>query len=680
MNKSCALILGALTLFIQLKSYGQNEEARRYIESIVESRKMLSEPNSELDALVEDLEYLMENPISINHTNRDELSGLHLLSELQIDKLLNYIEKYGPVYSIYELQSIDGFSKDLLQKMNVFIYIGPDHLPFHPLKKELKYRKHQLLLRSQTILQKSSGYRGNMEKPPAFQGDPYRYYLRYKYSTRDRLSLGLTTEKDPGEAFFNGKNKNGFDFYSGYIRFSPNRVIKNITLGDFLVHSGQGLVFWQGYGFGKSENVLQVTKVNQGSRPSTSAEENKFFRGVCMEAQGQSSKLVAFLSSRKVDANLVTKEGMRPYFTSLQTSGYHRTSYETEDKDAVGDLNAGLIFTQYLEHFNFGFSYSFQKFSHPYIPQDRIHNRYRFQGKQNNVLGSNYQVLFQKLQLSGELAVSQSGGIGMVQGGQFYLSDQLNISAFFRHFDRDYHAGWANPLSERSSANNETGLYLGVQLIPFRFATISTYVDHFQSRWLTYTSVAPSSGWEQFFQIKFTLRQGMEFYLRSKVDMKDGRSVKNKVYVQEESQRFKNRFHIQYEVSDFLILKTRLENVVFRKNISEHGYLIFQDIHLRSKNKIRTVNFRLAWFNTDSYQTRIYAYENDLLYAFSVPSFFGKGIKTYVNLRYGISERTDIWLKFANTRWNDREQISSGHNLIEGRDKTELKLQLRLKF
>ena len=52
----------------------------------------------------------------------------------------------------------------------------------------------------------------------------------------------------------------------------------------------------------------------------------------------------------------------------------------------------------------------------------------------------------------------------------------------------------------------------------------------------------------------------------------------------------------------------------------------------------------------------------------------------YLNLRYKINHKMDIWMKVANTYWNDRETISSGYNEIAGNQKTDVKIQLRLKI
>jgi len=108
--------------------------------------------------------------------------------------------------------------------------------------------------------------------------------------------------------------------------------------------------------------------------------------------------------------------------------------------------------------------------------------------------------------------------------------------------------------------------------------------------------------------------------------------------------------------------------------------MVFQDVQYSPVKIPLNLSARLAWFNTESYNSRIYAYENDLLYTFAVPAFFGKGFRGYLNLKYKISEKAEIWFKLANTWQSGAESISSGYNEIGGNQKTELKFQLRLKM
>jgi hypothetical protein len=145
-------------------------------------------------------------------------------------------------------------------------------------------------------------------------------------------------------------------------------------------------------------------------------------------------------------------------------------------------------------------------------------------------------------------------------------------------------------------------------------------------------------------------------------------------------QNQKLRFHINFKFSEKIILKTRFEHSKYNGLQKEDGFLIFQDIQFHPAKLPVNLTARIAYFNTDSYDSRIYAYENDLLYAFSIPSFYGTGFRTYLNLNYKISKNIDCWFKIANTSWTDRDAISSGYNEISGNNKTELKFQLRLKI
>ncbi len=108
--------------------------------------------------------------------------------------------------------------------------------------------------------------------------------------------------------------------------------------------------------------------------------------------------------------------------------------------------------------------------------------------------------------------------------------------------------------------------------------------------------------------------------------------------------------------------------------------MVFQDFQLAPVHFPLNLSARFAWFNTPSYSTRIYAYENDLLYTFSIPAYYGKGFRLYLNVTYKINPKIDVWMKVANTSWNDRETISSGYNEISGNQKTEVKFELRLKI
>ena len=108
--------------------------------------------------------------------------------------------------------------------------------------------------------------------------------------------------------------------------------------------------------------------------------------------------------------------------------------------------------------------------------------------------------------------------------------------------------------------------------------------------------------------------------------------------------------------------------------------MVYQDVLWRPVRLPVDITFRYALFSTDSYDSRIYTYENDVLYAFSIPSYYGRGQRVYLMLKYEWKNYLDIWFRIGRTTYSDRQTIGSGADEIQGNHKTEVKVQLLLKL
>jgi hypothetical protein len=108
--------------------------------------------------------------------------------------------------------------------------------------------------------------------------------------------------------------------------------------------------------------------------------------------------------------------------------------------------------------------------------------------------------------------------------------------------------------------------------------------------------------------------------------------------------------------------------------------MFYQDIKYKPLFGKITFSSRYILFNTSTYDSRIYAYESDVLYGYSIPSYYGKGSKIYFVAKCNIIQNLDFWLRIAQTTYNDRERLKSGWDEIEGNKMTEIKLQIRYKF
>ena len=142
------------------------------------------------------------------------------------------------------------------------------------------------------------------------------------------------------------------------------------------------------------------------------------------------------------------------------------------------------------------------------------------------------------------------------------------------------------------------------------------------------------------------------------------------------------RFFVSYQPFEFLVFKNRLDFTSYKQEFegTENGYLIYQDILYRPKKFPLELTFRYALFDTDGYDSRIYTYENDVLYAFSVPSYFDAGQRMYLMAKWKVLEQLNVWFRLGRLIYSERNTVGSGSDLINKNHKTEIKVQLQLKL
>jgi hypothetical protein len=137
------------------------------------------------------------------------------------------------------------------------------------------------------------------------------------------------------------------------------------------------------------------------------------------------------------------------------------------------------------------------------------------------------------------------------------------------------------------------------------------------------------------------------------------------------------RTEFDYKIDNRFTLRSRVELLVFdgKNEFRQNGYLAFAQVNYKPPLKSFSANMRLAYFETDDYDSRIYAFENDVLYGYSIPVFFDKGYRYYLNTHCKISRELSFWIRFSQTVYSDKTTIGSGLDAIKGNKKSEIKLQ-----
>lgn len=651
--------------------------------------------------LVDDYEYYSQHPININGPNLEKLVQLRLLNEAQLFSIQSYLKNNGPFKSVYELKFIPGLSIETLQRLAKYIVAGkPGEEHKISLKELLKMGRSDVLMRYQQVLEPEAGYNippdsAYLKPGSVYLGTPQNLYMRYSFNALNHFRMGITAQKDAGEVFLKRTfsdsvsnllgHKPAFpDFLSAYAYVSDVGIIKHAVIGDYHLEFGQGLTLWSGLTFGPSSQTCQVKYFGKGVRPNTSANENRYFRGAAVTLQKKGFELTAFYSKKKYDANLLPPDtlGIRAA-TSLQETGYHRTINELQDKDAMTITVYGGQFAYQHKRWRVGAVYYRTLLDHPLAASSAPYKLFNFHGNSLTNFGLNLNFNLNPVSFFGEAAANPGGKPAGLAGLNAFLSDRFTLTLFYRNYPRDYHVIFASPFGKGSGAANERGIYLGFNALLTKSLTLSGYADNYSYPWLKYRVNAPSHGKSYLLQMNDIVNNRLTFYFRfrfnkNELDLTDSTGYFS---VPVPDERYDFRLETSYVLFGFLMLRNRMEYVKFQeKSDREQGFMVFQDIKLKRQNAFWQAVFRYALFNTEGWNSRIYTFENNALYTFSVPALYGHGERMYLLLSWKKIKNIKIWFRAATTIYFDRSTISTGPAAIDGNHKSTVTCEIQWKF
>lgn len=653
----------------------EETDTRDILESMAENLP----DDYDMTELIDVLEKYRKHPINLNRTSVEELKTLVFLSPLQIGNFFTHLKENGQLTDVLELQSIDGFDIKTVHNLLPFVTLTNiaeyQQLDF---KNIVRTGENDLMMRFAQVLQKQKGYTdlpGNR-----YLGSPERFQTRYRYHYSSILSAAITLDKDAGEKFI-GKP---FDFYSGNIALFKLGKLKKLVVGDYTLQFGQGLTLWSGFSFGKGPDVTSVAKKDLGLRPYNSTNEYSFFRGGAATINlFKNVDITPFVSFRNLDASQkLDSEGNLVQATINQT-GLHRTPTEIKNKGVLAQSVFGTTVQYAKNEFAVGAIAYHTRYKSRFITQTAAYDRYSFTGKALTNLGLFYNYTYKNMYLYGEAAKGLGGGIAYINGVLISLSPTVSAALTYRDYDKDYHSFFNQAVSESSEAVNEKGLYAGLNINPNKQWAFSFYGDYFRFPWLKYRVDEPSKGYEILTQAVYTPSKTFKILVRFKTEHKQQNTdldvpvnfldnVKREGYRAEASWQLNNNWRFQ----------NRLEISQYKKGSAnrEFGYLVYQDVDYSPMFAKLTGNVRFAYFNTPSYNSRIYAYEDDVLYSFAFGMYNGRGFRTYFNLKYSIVKKLNIWVRYGLFVYKDVETVGTYLDEIKGNKKSEVKVQVRYQF
>ena len=372
------------------------------------------------------------------------------------------------------------------------------------------------------------------------------------------------------------------------------------------------------------------------------------------------------------------------FIQSFQTSGFHRTNTELGSKSSIGERIAGsnVLFKSKDRTLQVGATFLHTQYSKELKREDRIYNRFEFSGKENYNFGAYFNYNWQNFTFFGEGAQSKSGGRGVVAGFVSSLAPNVEMAMLYRNYDKNFHSFYGSALGEGSRNINEEGIYWGIKIKPHKKIQLSAYYDRFRFPWLRFLVDGPSTGYEFLARANYKFSRQIKLYAQFREESKQRNKSNNTSNIDFLVNTLKRNYiiNLDYQVPKVLSLKSRLQWSTFQEGGGPitNGYALVQDVGFKFRKF--NLDFRFSVFDTDDFNNRQYVFEKDVLWAFSISAYNGVGFRNYALLRYRVTRKIDIWLRYAQFSFRNQQTIGSGLEEIQGSVRSEVKAQMRIKF
>jgi hypothetical protein len=661
------------------------------LKSIIEFMEESGNLPEDFSDLLDDLANFREKPLNLNQAERADLEKFLFLTDFQVQSLLDYRREHGPILTLYELQLVIGFDSTVIACLLPYVTAGDveTHLRLEA-RDIISKGNHEIIIKEQRILQTPEGYCEIPDSiPPEEAGTRYlgsrdRVLLRYRYQYRKRIFYGLTMEKDAGEEFFAGSNPLGFDFYSGYVQVNNIGPLKSIVVGDYQVAAGQGLTLYTGSAYGRSLLPSTIYRRQEPLKKYGSSDESLFLRGIAASFAVRKFTCLAFFSLKSMDANITdTLSSGKKVFSAFRETGYHRTFAEISDEKVISESAIGGCVIYKNRLLKIGSTLVRYTYSGTKKKPDEYYRKYEFWGDRLWNAGFDYSLSLRKLQLFGEASWGNDA-FATLNGMLLNPNPLIGFSLLYRYYDPQFYARYCGALSQNTRPCNENAFYIGSSFQPVKFLKITAYADFFHFPWMTYTVRQPSSGSELFVQADLVPRKDLAFNLkfRNKSTDIDYLPYDSPIAVMQNQKSNSIRLHCNYQLSRNLQLRFRAEYKTVHTDSSERaeGFLLYQDLVYRFLKIPLQLSMRYMLYRTTDYSARIYAYEDDVLYSYSIPAIYDEGNRSYLMIRYELCSDLTMWFKWGQTVIDDATGIGTGLDRIEGNVKSEIKVQIRWVF
>lgn len=692
---------------------GQTLKWEDYIDELLSSSDLSGDASSGEDAgwenVVEELTELHLHPLNFNAATPQELEQLPFLSARQIEEILYHRDLHGPFHDAGELMLIPLLDYATRQRLVLFVTFEPQaegewsSSSVRGTTPSSSRRRNEAMVRTDVPLYTRAGYRpftlDEWQQHPAqhYWGNALHVSARYASRQADGLGWGFAMEKDAGEPFLtrgvDGQwlGRKGFDYYGGYLQLKNRGMWRNVTVGNYHLQFGQGLIMNTRYALGKGMLLDGWERRLTGDVISGhgGTNESDYLRGAAATARvGLGTEVTMFVSYRRYDATLAGD--------SVQTfliTGLHRTSSEIDRAGTVEGWVAGGHVVTHRDGLHIGATALWRHYDPPLGRGAQLYRAHRPIGRQQANVGVDYAYCRPSLTVTGETALSLNGGWATLNTLRFEPWERVGLTLLQRCYSVDYWATQANAFGDGSEVRGEEGLYVGTDVRVLRNWRLTAYADLYRFPMARYRVDDPSHGSDINATATYAPRDGRitvsmryRWKLKQRNPLAEYRAVSCDGLQTEVTQRARlqattvlSSMWTLTSTADFCLVDAEQRNKGVRLG-GRIGYAPSARLTAESNGRI-SLDGEASWFYTTDYAARLYGYERGLLYAYNYRAYAGHGLRAMIMVNMSLlGNRLVATAKLSGTHYFDRDVIGSQAEQIASNHAEDVALQLRWKW
>lgn len=579
--------------------------------------------------VTEDNSAVLESNLELLQTNEIERVDLNSTSivwpydcPMSLEKKANiesYVQKNAPLISIYELQNVENITA--LELTWLFKNCT--------LKNKLQWSIRDLIGKKYTVVYLHHLWRSVDKNSQS--------YFRGKISHQHKnIKMGIAFENDFNETYlWSAKQKQyGADLINFYFKHELKKDKLSYLIGNYRIHGGQGLLVGAGMFFSKGPSIMMQSAKNISMvyPLANTSEYDRMFGTVIQWQTNKKLQTNLYYSNVYLDATVYNNT----YFSSINESGIH---LENNNRKNIQEQTYGMQWIYSTNGLKIMYQNQVCQWNKAYQPSTYTYQKINSFGPfwYGHSVGIQYRP--NNHFVFSEIAVDKENDLAIQMGIQSSLDKKLNTLLFFRTYDTHYNAPHSMAFGESSKTQNETGMLCTIQYSPISSIQLFGSIDLFRFPWIKYQINNPSRGMENIVYVE------KKFLKHSILRMQYRFEEKSLDIIQTNGQDMKRHhcnFILQHKISTVFQFNYQYQSTLFPSD-QKTGTLHALTLKYQFKNL--RINYQLAQFNTESYTTRLYQYEQDVPYRFHFNVYYGIGMAHTLILQYKINSATSLWIK-----------------------------------